>query len=318
MVQRTDFKKVDLRLAVVDEPPLNGDPIYIRCSEHKEKTASLAVFPDHLHCFSGACGFHISGRMEGLAFLLGVPLREAFRRARWYTSEGLDAYRERAAIEARRDPLPTSIAEGYAGLLWGARSNRLPWLLGRGLTRTWIKAMKLGHDGEKFCIPIFDADGKLLNIRFRRDDAYYIEPEEGERPTPKYSGMKGRNGTYFYPENVFADDPRDWVVVCEGELDALRLWGEDIPAISPTNGASSVKQVVEFLRGYPRIKRVYVCTDQDAAGDKAAEEFIALSREQFDYVERVVWPDCFKDVTEYLQAVPAAFPMFRRQEDMIC
>lgn len=239
--------------------------------------------------------------MECLAALLRVPLRLAFKYARRYTAEGLDAYRERAAVEARKDPLHPSIAEGYAGFLWGARDNRLQWYLDRGIPRAWIDSMKLGHDGEKFCIPIYDADGRLLNIRFRRDDLYYIPPEEGERPSPKYSGMRGRNGTYFYPENVFAGDDRNWVAVCEGELDALRLWVEDFPAISPTNGASSVKQVAQFLEQYPRIKYALIFTDQDAAGEKAHEDFVRGAWSNLAYIERVTWPREYKDITEYLQ-----------------
>jgi 5S rRNA maturation endonuclease (ribonuclease M5) len=316
-VQKTDLSKVDIRLAVVDEPPLNpAEPVYIKCPEHQEKTASCAVFSDHIHCFP--CGFHIPYRMESLAFLLGIPLKQAFKYARRYTSEGLDAYRERAAVEARRDPLPPSLAEGYQSILWNSRSTRLRWFEDRGIPLEWVDWACLGHDGEKFCIPIWDKDKNLLNIRFRRDDEYYIAPEDGERPTPKYSGMRGRNGTYFYPEWLFhaayIEGPYvpsivgwrgDWVAVCEGELDALRLWVEGIPAISPTNGASSVKQVAGFLKQFSRIKYILIMTDQDAAGDRATEEFTrAMWDGQWAYMERVTWPQEFKDITEYLQKAP--------------
>lgn len=307
---KTDLSKVDCRLAIMDEPPPSGEAVYIRCSnpKHTDKNASCAVYPDHIHCF--VCGFHIAYRMESLAHLLKIDVREAFKRARYYTTEGLDAYRERAAIEARKDPLPPSVAQGYNRILWESRYERMSWYYSRGIKSEWIDLMKLGHTGEKFSIPIWDKDGKLLNIRFRRDDEYYIAPDEGERPAPKYSGMKGRNGTYFYPERLFHGwaygsttsvvGLGEWCVVCEGELDALRLWVEGIPAISPTNGANSVKQVVEFLKQYPRIKRIYIATDQDAAGDKAAQEFMSLAQ-GYDVVERLIWGGA-KDVTELYQS----------------
>lgn len=298
---KTDLSKVDVRLAVVDEPPYKGEPIFIPCTEHRDQgRPNCAVYPEHIHCY--VCSFHIKSRMESLAYLLNIPLHEAFRRARFYTSEHLEAYRERAALQPRLDALPTGLASGYHALLREARTKRAPWYHDRGIPDAWINRMLLGHTGEKFSIPIWDKQHNLINIRFRRDEEYVVEDDE----TPKYSGMRGRNGTYFYPEplfNTWASSQKsggDWCVVCEGELDALRLWVEDIPTISPTNGANSVKHVVEYLKQYPNIRRVYLATDQDAAGDKAAEEFINASSTQFDIVERLVWSEA-KDVTELYQ-----------------
>jgi hypothetical protein len=273
-MSRTDLTKVDVRLAVTDAP-VGMEPVKIKCREHADYAASLCVYPDHINCYG--CNFRQVRRMDALAYLLygsvtQQTVLQAISVAPRYTVESLDAYRERAAQEARRDPLPRSLALAYRKVLAsGYRKGRRRWLIDRGLRVGTIHQACLGHDGTRFTIPYFDRDNNLLTIRYRRDDVYGSEYTDG-REIPKYIGMWGRNGLYLYPENLIAADTRDWIVLVEGELDALRLWQEGIPAATLPNGAGNLKYIPRFLQEFPRIRRVIIAGDQDEPGFIAAWE----------------------------------------------
>jgi hypothetical protein len=297
------LNEIDLRLAVTDMP-VGAVPVKIKCPDsiHKhrakqtDKNQSLAVYPDNLHCYG--CGFHRNNRLEALAFLLGVTEEEAKKVAEKYTNEALDAYRERAATEARRDPLPFALAQLYNTALMGPnapRAHRQDWLLARGITLETAEDVHLGHDGNRYVIPIFDADMKLIALRYRRDDAYLDESY------PKYMGMKGRNGLYLYPEWLIERDTRKFLVICEGELDALRLWQEGYPAVSATNGAGQAHKLPALIRErWPRIHTLCVATDQDEPGEEAARLTIAAAEGLGMKAMRLRWEEG-KDVTEALQ-----------------
>lgn len=298
---------LDLRLAVSDDPV--GDyPLKITCPPriHKErtggkldKTSSLAVYPDSIHCYG--CGYNRMG-VWGLADLLGVKIDEARRVADHYSSEAVEAYRERAALEASSTPLPPVLARLYNSVLMGPnalRAERQVWLQARGLTPTSWERFDLGHDGKRFVIPVYAADGNLLTLRYRRDDAY-------DEAGPKYSGMKGRNGLYLYPEPqvaAHADWGGDYLWVVEGELDAVRLWQEGQPAITATNGAGQAKKLPALIRArWPNVRHLLIATDQDEPGEQAAQVTLEAAVEAgFDPLDlsRVYWPEG-KDITEAL------------------
>jgi DNA primase len=300
---------LDLRLALPDDVQHQavGDyPIYVKCVRHADKKRpNMAVYPDHLHCYvcGYTCGCAHPGpehgprcpqfQLEALAALLGVDIETARTVAPQYTNESLDAYRERAYLEAKRTPLPRALATAYHRILLGARAERLEWLYERGLTDASIDSFKLGHDGFRFVIPVFDKDGNLLTLRYRRDDVYQSEQR------PKYSGLPGRNGFYVYPEWRLRDET--WVMVCEGELDAVRCWQEGWPAVSATNGARQVPKLIPALQELlPHLDTVLLATDSDEAGEEAANVAGRDAQARGLRVERCRWDDA-KDITDALR-----------------
>lgn len=303
---------LDLRLALPDDHLAVGEqPLFVKCVSPKhtdKKRPNMAVYADHLFCY--ACGYingcaHPAGtphgprcdefRLSALAALLKVDIETARRVAPQYTSEALDAYRERAATEARRDPLPLALADAYHHLLFqGPRQHRLDWLRARGIDDLSVYDFKLGHDGFRFVIPVFDKDDQLLTLRYRRDDEY------GDRRV-KYSGLAGRNGFYLFPENKLAGTTSRYVVVCEGELDAVRCWQQGWPAVSATNGARQVPKVIPALQALlPNLKTVVLATDQDEPGEEAAYVAGGIAEASGLRVVRLRW-DGAKDITEALQ-----------------
>jgi DNA primase len=291
---------LDLRLALTDQP-VGELPWKLTCPPeiHKERTGrldkemSLAVYPDNIHCFG--CKFHRNQPDEALAILLGITPEQALPLLPRYHSESIDAYRERAAQEANLDPLPASLAEVYHQMLWsGPRQHRMKWLQARGLSKYSIQHWQLGHDGNRFVIPLWGAEGQLLTLRYRRDDEYLDDKY------PKYSGMKGRNGLYLFGGSQPGDGTAIWVT--EGELDAIRLWQEGINAVSATNGAGQVHKLPKMIRErWPLVQTLYIATDQDEPGHEAAR-LTKLSAEALGFqTHRISWDGEAKDVTEALQ-----------------
>jgi len=190
-------------------------------------------------------------------------------------------------------PMSSDSAEYFHKRL---RDKRL-WFQNRGLTDETIDREMLGYDGKAFVIPVWSKDRKLMTLRFRRDDKV---SEDGS----KYWGMSGRNDVILYNESALSL-VRDWglVVICEGELDCLRLYQEGVPAISSTNGAAAfspeMAEKIDEIK--PRI--VVVAYDQDEEGLPNSARVARL----FGKRGRVVrWPlDFAKDVSELLGRISA-------------
>lgn len=285
---------IDLRLALPDTAQIVGmQPVMVKCREHKDKQASLAVYADGLYCFG--CGFAMQSDVHAaLRYLLKTDDVDEAR----YTNESLDAYRERATAEAKRTPLPFALANAYNTILtFGARKHRATWLRERGLDWNTIAENKLGHTGFAFAIPVFDADFNLLTFRFRRDEEY------SSGRGPKYWGLPGRNGAYVFGESWLAAEKPKTVVITEGELDCLRLQQEGVAAAAITNGAGQVYRLPKMLReAFPSIEKLLVATDTDEPGREAGrltvEAALALGFE----VRLLSWDAQYKDVTEALAA----------------
>ena len=191
---------IDLRLAVTDQ--VVGDyPVKVKCREHNDKTASMGVYADHLHCFG--CGFHLSFEapmlVNPLGYLLGISDDEVEKVSSRYTNESIDRYREKAAQESRMDPLPRTLAIIYNKMLNGPlRVHRKQWFYDRGLTDRTIndEDVLLGHDGTRFVIPVFDRNRNLVSLRYRMDPEYCTEQELHKH---KYIGHEGQERPVHLP-----------------------------------------------------------------------------------------------------------------------
>lgn len=288
----------DLRLAVSQN--VYGDaPVKIPCLNplHKDDTASLCVYRENLHCFG--CGFHERNIDKALALLLGVTPAEA-REIAPKLQARTATIQQASTIDVRQHPLPSGLADLYYANLYKTRAHRLEWLYERGLTDNGIRLGRLGHTGASFVLPVFDATGALLTLRFRRDDLFSGQGD-GATAGPKYFGTKGRNGVFLYGEWLLANDKRDWCIITEGELDCLRVWQSGYPACSATNGAGQAHLVPALLRKLlPTIRTVLVGVDTDAAGEAAAKRTCEAARKLGLRVIRLSWLDDAKDLTEYL------------------
>lgn len=134
----------------------------------------------------------------------------------------------------------------------------------RGLTQETIKQFQLGWDGNSITIPIFDQQGKLINIKHRRD------PEKSEGG--KLWSEPGSSAALFN-ESILSQ-PIDFVIIAEGEFDAMIASQHGFPAVSSTGGANTFKP--EWLELFKNISQVYVCYDTDEAGVAGAARVASL------------------------------------------
>jgi len=290
--------ELDLRLAV-DDSPVGVTPLKVKCinPKHNDRTASMAVYTDHVHCFAPQCSFHVNG-LAALALLLKTSEETASTEWTKYTSEAVDSYRDRATELAKTTPLPTAHAELLHQQLMTRFASRVEWLNQRGLTTKTIHDMLLGHNGQQFTIPIFDDTGDLLSFRYRADPEH-CRPDFVKQH--KYMGMPGRNGRYVYPADYVNSDLRDWCILCEGEFDAMILFQEGFPVATITNGAGQLHKLPALLPEW--VSQVYILADNDEAGQVAKEQTtIAAQARGMVVLEPIeAMPSTCKDVSEAYQ-----------------
>jgi hypothetical protein len=284
-------EEVDIRLAA-GTPTGPTTPIKMICPMHKERlgmeddTGSLAVYRHNIHCFG--CGFHIRRRYAALAFLLGA----------WDGRGDEDSMRVRDAIREYvkprlgefihgRDPVGTGFAppapspyevEAFCQYLFRYKEDRLvdALMTERGLTIETIRRFKIGHTGTHFTIPVYGLGGDIYSIRYRTDE---LALDAGGASARKYEGTFGRNAPCLYPlptVGQLSEVGSLWIT--EGEFDALAAWQHGLIALTVTNGAGAVAKVVEMVgREMPglNVSRWVVATDQDAAGEEAAQKILA-------------------------------------------
>lgn len=133
----------------------------------------------------------------------------------------------------------------------------------RGISKDTLREFEVGwSDNDRaYTVPIKDADGELLNVRF-----YRVE----EQATKIWSWSGDWTDTNaIYPERILKE--HDKVVIVEGEWDALLTIQNGFPAVTGTTGAEQWQK--KWNRKF-KGKDVYICYDRDTAGDRGAEKVI--------------------------------------------
>lgn len=111
-------------------------------------------------------------------------------------------------------------------------------------------------------IPVRDTNGNVVFMKLRKDP--FLESDR-----PKYMSTGGEAS--IFNVDVLKDKP-DQLVICEGEFDCMVLRAFGIPAISSTAGAGTFK--VEWIEKLSSVRHLYICFDNDEAGEQGANELI--------------------------------------------
>jgi len=160
------------------------------------------------------------------------------------------------------------------------------YLLTHGISEQFALDQGLAWDENYLNIPVKDEDGNLLFIKSRN-----LNFEQGGKE-PKYKNSAGSHATLFNYHAV-RDAPN--IILCEGEIDALRLMQSGIPAVSSTGGAATFNTDWVELLG---TKNLWICLDNDEAGIKATRPLLKL----FPNAKVIQLPDNIKDICDYFQA----------------
>lgn len=165
------------------------------------------------------------------------------------------------------------------------------WLAARGISAAKALAAGVFWDGSRIAITVARPDGTTFCKR-RRDPA-----KDKNTRIPKYVADTGGGRTLYRAETMAG---KDIVIVCEGELDAVRLgiaW-TGVATVSSTAGASNWDEAWGRLFAD---KFVVVWYDADKAGAAGAR---TVAKNVADWADAVFVvehdPDAGKDVTEVL------------------
>ncbi len=143
-------------------------------------------------------------------------------------------------------------------------------------------------------IPVRDSSGNVQFMKLRQDP---FLPSDG----PKYKSTGGEAA--IFNAEVLKDKP-DQLVICEGEFDCLVLRAFGIAAISSTAGARTFKD--EWVDQLTSVRHLYICFDNDEAGEQGAKELIEKLSEALPStsVLQITLPDEVGehgDITDYFK-----------------
>jgi len=110
------------------------------------------------------------------------------------------------------------------------------------------------------------------------------------------------------------DDTADQITICEGEIDAMSLddMGADMPALSIPSGCSNLGWIENDYEALERFETIYLCFDNDEAGEKAANE--VAKRLGITRCKRLRVPAPHNDLNDLLIAGGGLGPLYENAE----
>lgn len=180
--------------------------------------------------------------------------------------EAIEELARRAGVEIERDPERRDAGVIDEAIVQNAHDRLLasPPLLEyletrRGLSLETVRRFQLGHDGQRYFIPIRDEVGRVVNIR-------RYDPHTRNHRFKMISWREGYGGARLWPfESIerAAVETGTSILLNEGEMDCLLAIQHGFAAVTATGGAGTWKeQWNPMFAG----KDVVVCYDIDAAG----------------------------------------------------
>lgn len=123
-----------------------------------------------------------------------------------------------------------------------------------------IKKLNVGWDIYKnnFVFPIFNDQEKIINVKHHHG--------------PQFKGASAG----LYPLNLVNSYDDSHIVVPEGEKDVISLLSHGIQAVTSTGGATAIPNDISALL---RFKKIYLCLDNDLAGDAGVDLWIKRLKE---------------------------------------
>lgn len=165
----------------------------------------------------------------------------------------------------------------------------------RGLTRDTLVRWEIGHDGQRYYIPIRDADGDCVNIRRYKPNAPAQDKMISWRP--------GFGAARLWPEESLEAER---VYLFEGEMDTLLMLQNGLSALTTTGGAGTWR---DTWNERFRDKEVVITYDVDDAGRNGARAIAGKLQNIARSVKVVVLPltePVGADITDYIVAAQHA------------
>jgi hypothetical protein len=223
--------------------------------ESKTPSASYNFHEGVFTCFSQCGGMTIQSLVSGMN--QAGDFKKAKDNLKWLHGEPKKA----EAPKGDLNKLPREdLLEEYVDALLGSRQHLRTMREKRGLTRKTIEEFQIGWDGERFTIPVRNADGNLLNVR-------RYNPNAKEAKDKMKSWAVGTGSRQLFGADILAHN--DSVIITEGEMDCIIGRQHGLPTISHTAGAGSWDN--RWNEQFER-KIVYIVYDCDDAGRRGARK----------------------------------------------
>ena len=261
LISRVDIKRFyEERIKVKGK---SGDEITGLCPFHNDKEASFAVNATTglWKCFAPACG--VSGNIiQFIEKLENVSFKEAVDILAKFTGASLPIHNSiKNHKEDIRPLIDSKLPDKYLENLLKAKEV-LNWIQEkRGLSLKIIKKYKIGWNGLRNTIPIYDEKSILRNIRLYHRKK---EPKLLSYRNKKFAYGEGR--IYGLDELIKRlDEP---VLILEGEFDKLITSQHGFLAVTGTTGAGTFKPE---WKDYFKKREVVIIYDMDPGGRLGAE-----------------------------------------------
>jgi hypothetical protein len=197
--------------------------------------------------------------------------------------------RKGADSKPKGDPPSAVAVRQWHEELMNSNTPRRDLVKRRGLDEDTIQEYEIGWDSRssRYTIPIYDENGKLVNVR-----KYKMGAGDNEQ---KFLNHPGYGEARLYGLEDL--DDTDYVILVEGEPDRLILKRYGYPAISGTGGASTFKP--EWGALFSGLT-VYCAYDPDPAGDKGAIRASSVLQNHVVAFYKMAMPGV--DVTDFFVA----------------
>lgn len=239
----------------VELRPLNANERRFLCPFHEDRNPSANVNLNDKTWFCHAC--QIGGSPIDFLQRKGMSYKEAL------TEVGRLAGLEPPSITRKPStPVPSklkasNVKEWHEAALRNVELLR--WFAEkRGYTDDTIASYQLGWDGQRVTIPIYDADGKLVNVRRYQRDA---------KDSKMIGIAAGFNAPRLFPLTLPLPDE---VILVEGEWDAILMHQHGFAAAMTVTGGAGTFPLDMVPQFADRI--VTIIYDNDEAGRRGAQK----------------------------------------------
>lgn len=202
--------------------------------------------------------------------------------------------------KSRKEYIPEFLMQiDYTDYLHKCHENvgQIDYFMKRGLSKETIDRFNLGYDAEKNVATIPynpDCKGYVHRIMWESNNKYCKFGNE----------IFNVNALYESSINALLFDSKDYVLITEGQIDAMSFEEIDISAVG-LGGVNEVSKLVNQLKEYPCNKVLVLALDNDKAGRRATGKFIEeLAEAELDqkYIMVSDLYGKYKDANEYLVA----------------